>query len=365
MFWLIIAAVATAFFFAGEKREERKISSQPQVKGTSDDSASSDTSVASRKISSAGNESKGSRSIPFSPMIPSARVNDMVVDSRGTLWLATEKGLSSVINGQITDMSEDAGTFPAPQAECIAFDGQKIWVGTLFGLYSIARSGRTERHSVIDSPGGEMILDLTFDGMTLWVGTHAGSAFLDKDGKFVVLDSRVTNGGLRDDWCTNIMRFSGWFVATHDKGISFWNTGFKASNPEFWKNIDTAKSGIIRPITGLAFEGNHVWVDTSRGVLFLTTPLEKLFSESVSNFINYTTVHGLPSNRINAILSHRGAVWLGTSSGLARISKEKIEVVSPVDGTNPGSILALVASGDILWLGTAKGVQFINAAMVD
>lgn len=365
-FWGIVALIALIFFFVNEKKDrlmEHK-RTQPTISGRSDNSAKSDTSVASKKISNVP-EGKGNLIIPFSPIIPTASVNDLVVDSRGSIWIATEKGVCALTNGILKEFSDEKGTFPAPQAECLAFDGQKIWVGTLFGLYSMTRSGRVEKHPFFDDSAGEIIWDISFDGITMWLGTQSGAAFMDKEGKFVVIDSKVSNGGLRHDWCQNILRFSGWFVVTHDKGISFWNTAFKASNPEFWKNIDYAKSGIIRPVSGLTFDGKHIWVATSKGVLYLTTPIEKLFSESVSNFVSYTTVHGLPSNRINAIISHKGDIWIGTDAGLARISEKKIQSISPADGSPNAKVKALAASGDILWIGTDQGIQFINTAMVE
>ncbi|GAB4281123.1 MAG: hypothetical protein Kow0029_26090 [Candidatus Rifleibacteriota bacterium] len=367
-FWGIILVIAILFFLANERKQEQAANtpSQHAIPPASkpDNSASSHTSVATRKISNSSEETDN-LVIPFSQMISTPPVNDLIFDSRGGLWAATDKGVCSLISGNLKEYSSDYGTFPVPQAECLAFDGQKIWIGTMFGLYSMTRSGRTEKHEISSIPGTEMIWDILYDGVTIWVGTQSGAAFMDKDGKFITIDSQVSNGGLRDDWCQNILRFSSWFVAIHDKGISFWNTSFKASNPEFWKNIDNAKSGIIRPVSCAAFDGKSLWLGSSKGVLNLTTPIEKLFSESVSNFINYTTVHGLPSNRINAIIAHKGDIWVGTEAGLARISSDKIQTVAPADGSIVPPIRALAASGDILWLGTEKGIQFINTAMVN
>ncbi len=229
----------------------------------------------------------------------------------------------------------------------------------------MTRSGRIQKHEVLADPAGEIIWDVAFDGITIWVGTQAGAAFLDKKEKFVVIDSKISNGGLRHNWCQRILRFSSWFVAVHDKGLSFWNTNFKAANPKFWKNIDNARSSIIRPVSDLTFDGKHIWLATAKGVLFLTTPLDKLFSEPVSNFISYTVVHGLPANRINSIIAHKGSVWVGTDQGLARIHNERIHTILPSNGQTTGRIKSLSASGDILWLGSETGIQFINTAMVD
>jgi ligand-binding sensor domain-containing protein len=367
-FWGAIIIIAVLFIAANRNKHEGNIpaANRNQINGQQpSNSADTNTSAASRRIGEDSKKREGNLLIPFSPIIKTAAINDLVVDSRGTLWGATEEGVCSISNGLLREFSLTRGTFPALQAQCIAFDGQKIWVGTLFGLYSITRSGIVTKHQISQDPASEIIWDITFDGITIWVATQAGIAFKNKKNDFFILDKKVTNGGLRNNWCQNILRFSGWFIVAHDNGISCWNTGFKASNPEFWKNIDNARSGIVRPVSGMTFDGQNIWIATAKGALFLNTPIEKLFSESVSSFVSYTTVHGLPSNRVNDIITHRGAIWLATNGGLARIDQEEIQTISPTDGTMAQNLTALAASGDILWIGNNEGVRFINTAMVD
>jgi ligand-binding sensor domain-containing protein len=363
-FWFFVLVVSTFFFIAQEQKTDESKTGKNTLTDASDKSQRL-ASIATAKQKSQTSQDKNSLIIPFSPIINTAPVNDMLVDSSGTLWVATEKGVYSYANGMLRQFTQDKGTFIAPQAECLAFDGQKVWIGTLFGLFSISKSGRLQRHKISDNPGDEIIWDLEYDGITIWAGTQTGAIFINKQGEFVKINKKISNGGLRHDWCHKICRFSGWFAAAHDQGISFWNTGFKASDPSFWRNVDASRAGITRPVTGITTDGKNLWLSTANGVLYLSTQTDKLFSGSISNFIKYTSVHGLPSNRINAIISHKNAVWAGTDQGLARIKEEQIQIVTPTDARSSAKIKSVCASGDILWLGTDAGIQFINTAMVD
>jgi hypothetical protein len=167
------------------------------------------------------------------------------------------------------------------------------------------------------------------------------------------------------NWCQRVFRMENWFVVAHDSGISLWNTSFPAANPEWWKNIDHARAGLIRPVTDLAFDGKYLWLSTPRGVLHLTTPVNRFFSDFVPNLVSYSRVHGLPADRINSMIHHRGALWLATNAGIARIKNEQIQLISPESGNFARRIRKLAASGDLLWLGTDSAIQFINTAMVD
>lgn len=320
--------------------------------------------MAPRKISDEG-EPSSTLLVPFSRPIMTAAVNDLLVDPAGTLWAATEAGITSIQNDQVKHYRLADGTFPFPQAQCLAHDGQQLWVGTLYGLCVMSDNKRFLRAESSVSLPSQMIWDLTTDGKTLWAGTQNGAAFLGPDDTFVCINEETSNAGLRQNWCKRIFRVQNWFVAAHDSGISLWNTSFPAANPEWWKNIDHARAGLIRPVTDIAFDGKFLWLSTPRGVMHLTTPVDRFFSDFVPNLVSYSRVHGLPSDRINSIMYHKGSLWLATNEGLARIKNEQIQLISPESGNFARRIRKLAASGDLLWLGTENSIQFMNTAMVD
>ncbi len=368
-FWVIVIGIFYLFLHYKESvieipdTENRVVKNTAGVE-TSEKSAKAETSAAPRSISKVPGE--GSMvMIPWSNLIETAPVNDILIDPSGTVWAATEKGLTSISNEIKRDFSQDSGSFPVPQAECLAHDGNKLIIGTLFGLFSRDKQGKVELIGEDQGIKNEIIWSLDYDGSTVWVGTQDGFAFRSKSGRFNVIDGKISNGGLRNLWCQHIYKFANWLVVSNDKGLSIWNTTFKASNPDIWKNIDYIRAGIQRPVTGLAFDGKRLWLSTTKGIFALTTSLQKIFSGSVSNFVNYTEVHGLPSNHVNAIVAQNGSLWIGTNTGLARLKDDQIKIVNPTVGHFSSLIRALAISGDILWIGTDKGIHYINTAMVD
>lgn len=364
VFWGIIVLIGISFYMINEKKDYV----QPQTASTEsiqDSSREEARAAQASKRFSDTEDASGNIAIPFSRIIKTGPVNDLLVDPSGKLWAATENGLTSVFNDQTFHFSINQGRFPFPQAQCLAYDGQQLWVGSLFGL---CHKNSAERFQIAENSSqlpSSIIWSLSWDGAALWVGTQAGIAFKGTEGNFQIINEANTNGGLRHNWCKEIMRIANWLIVAHDKGISLWNTSFQASNPEWWKNIDNARSGIIRPITGLAFDGKNVWIATSRGVLLLNTSMDKFFSDTLNNLISYSRIHGLPSNRVNTILAHKGSIWLGTEEGLARIRDEKVQIISDNKDGRRKRIRKLAASGDILWIGSDEGIQFINTAMAD
>lgn len=317
------------------------------------------------KLISDSKEAPGALTIPFSRIYKTAPVNDILFDPKGRIWIAHEAGLSSIQDELIRHYSIEEGSFPFAHAECLAYDGKTLWVGTLSGLCQQNESGRFVRSDLSDSLPSQIIWSLQWDGTTIWAGTQKGAAFMKPGNNFQTIDEANTNSGLRDNWCHKIARFSSWFVAAHDRGLSIWNINFPASNPELWKNVDHARSVISRPITDMAFDGRNLWLGTARGVLMLSTPIDRFFNDFVPNLVSFSRIHGLPANRVNAIIAHRGAIWIGTDEGLARIKDERIQLITASSGDFSQRVRKLAASGDILWIGTDKGVQFINTAMVD
>lgn len=368
VFWLGILIVALVFMFINESKDGQNGQIQPahssSQQSNEEASPTADTAEAPKIITDSKDQA-GNLSIPFSRVLKTAPVNDLLIDPRGTVWVATENGISAISNDQVVNYSIDDGSFPFAQAECLAYDGKQLWAGTLSGLCQQNEAGRFVRAANSDTLPSQIIWSLLWDGTTIWAGTQNGAAFLTPSGIFQVLDETTTNSGLRNNWCKSIARFSSWFVAAHDRGLSIWNTNFPAANPEMWKNIDHARSVISRPVTDMTFDGRNLWIATARGVLLLTTPVDKFFSDFVPNLVSYSRVHGLQTNRVNAIIAHRDAIWLGTDEGLARIKDERIQLISADSGNFARKIRKLAASGDILWIGTDKGVQFINTAMVD
>ena len=368
LFWAIVLLIAVVFLAIQEsgRHEEQAAPDATGNAGLIPEQAEPATGISeATKLISDSKENTSNLAVPFSRIFRTPAVNDILVDPKGRVWVAHEGGVSSIIEDKVQLYSINEGSFPYAQASSLAFDGKTVWVGTLAGLCRQNESGRFVRADQSDSLPSQLIWSLKWDGTTLWAGTQNGTAFLKPGSQFQTINEHNTNGGLLNNWCRHIARFSTWFVAAHDRGLSIWNINFPASNPELWKNVDHARSVISRPITDMAFDGKHLWLSCARGVLMLSTPAESFFNNFMPNMVSFSRIHGLPDNRVNTIIAHREAIWTGTDEGLARIKNERINLITASSGDFSPRIRKLAASGDILWIGTDKGVQFINTAMVD
>ena len=80
--------------------------------------------------------------IPFSTLIKTPAINDIAFDNSGIVWLATEKGIYKLENNKLTEYSKANAKYPFPQAECLAFDGENLFAGSLFGLCKLSKSDK-------------------------------------------------------------------------------------------------------------------------------------------------------------------------------------------------------------------------------
>lgn len=365
-FWLLIFVIAYAFFVIN-KKSVIPVNS-PKSKKVFNSKSLTNNNLKTPVIghSKLGlNNQKSVVSVPWSQLFKTAPVNDIKVDPKGKLWAATESGLVSILNDKVTYYQQKLGSFPVPQAECLAFGGNKLWIGSLFGLFSINSDGILHNEDVDNKLSSHIIWSLCFDTQKLWVGTQNGLALLGKDKKIIEFNKTNTNAGLRSSWCQHLKKFGPWMIISHDKGISIWNMMFPASNNGAWKNIDAFKAGIALPITGIEYDGKTLWLSTNKGILKMPSSLENLFANKVANFINYTTIHGIPSDFVNSIVLINDSLWAGTDSGLVRIKGDEITKIQPLQNNEIFEIRSMTSSGDILWIGTNKGLYYLNTAMVN
>ena len=352
-----------------------------QYKSFTNDSSSQKDKNAIENLKQISSDSRGQKnlSVAFSQIIPTPPVNDIEIDQYKRVWIATEKGVYKLENDEMTAFTDANGKFPFPQANSIETDGKNIWVSSLFGICKYDESGKFINKTDKFSLPSNVVWDIKLDGDNLWVSTQKGIVFYksvevedeSNDAKSkIIIDKETTNNGLRSSWCTKIARYLNSLSVIHENGLSVFNIGFPAGSPNAWKNIDHTKSSISRPIYDMAFDGKNIWLGTSTGLMMVNTALKDFDSNFSPELVNYSELHGLPSNVIYSLVYHKNAIWLGTSKGLAKIRNNHIQTISDISGKKPEPIrtLAIQGEGDninLLWIGTNSGVQFINTQLAD
>ncbi len=104
-------------------------------------------------------------------------------------------------------------------------------------------------------------------------------------------------------------------------------------------------------------EGPSLHFAVENGVLWQATET-KVMSVSTKNasFSNHSTLGSLPAAGVRAMCTDSsGAVWIGTSDGLARRTGSSWEVFTAEKGLPKGAVNALLAVHEGVWVGTEEG----------
>ncbi|NLM17397.1 MAG: hypothetical protein GX221_06740 [Candidatus Riflebacteria bacterium] len=297
---------------------------------------------------------------PFSNLITTAPVNDILIEPDGSVWAATEEGAATYINGHITEYTSADGTFPFEQATSLLLSKDTLFVS---GFYGVAK--RTKNKFITSNIDISLIWDSLQDGASTWFSTQTGLYLVtEKDENPVKIDKDSTNNGLRYNWCRNLLRTGSKLFIIQDSCLSIWELSLPASNPNSWKRIEYSDLNINSPVNSVGFDGTHLWLATNSGLFRILPPLNEFGMPIKHSAELFTTLNNLPSNKINTVLGHKGNLWVGTEQGLAVVTQGgSIKQIVPDKPYRPLPIRALSFYGEILWIGTDSGLQFINTAM--
>ncbi len=137
---------------------------------------------------------------------------------------------------------------------------------------------------------------------------------------------------------------------------------FASNNLQQWRWIDGT---IAVPLLGvraqaMTVRAQRAWIGTDRGLVRVTLDA----SEAVAA---WTTLDGLPDERVYAVAAIGDGVWAGTARGLVWVSDSSDTRDRRTRGIGARlldntSIYALQAVGDTLWIGTSGGLVALQGA---
>jgi ligand-binding sensor domain-containing protein/signal transduction histidine kinase len=322
--------------------------------------------------------------------LPDPKVNCLLADVNGILWVGTDDGIVRWIGSRLTRDGIPA-SFKHVQVLVLVKDRDaNIWVGTdSGGLLRLNDRGfpplnegeGRSREAVtavfedregnlwIGSDSGiERLRDSAFvtyslpeglpsDGNKpvfvdsenrLWVPPVAGGLWWMKDGRH----GRVTIADLDQDVVYSIAgRNSELWLGRQRGGL----TALRSERGSFITRSYTQADGLAQDSiysVYLARDGT-VWAGTlSAGVSALRNHI----------FTNYTTANGLASNTVASILEgHDGTMWFATPSGLSALSNGHWQSYATRNGLPSENVNCLLEdSTGVLWVGTASGLSFLG-----
>lgn len=320
--------------------------------------------------------------------LPHNQVNAIAQSADGYLWLATWDGLVRY-NGLEFHVF-DRGNTPALKDNGIRSvrtteDGAVV-IGTSRGGVTIKRGDSWRTWLVEDGLSQEEVMDALIDKKgRLWVATESAGVtrielnkqkaeptyFNSRHG----LPSDVAYGLLLDmDGSVWVATAAGLVHFADDRPVLFDKVSGLPDAPIFQLIQDRSgtifvgtERGVYRrkgksfvlQSSKLPVDGVPSLATDAAGNLWVGTVNNGLIRESVNSLERFTSVLGLPNNRVAALLVDReGSIWAGTNAGLLRLSDAPFSTVNRDQGLTDNYVRALTESRDgSIWIGTSRGLN--------
>ncbi len=315
---------------------------------------------------------------------PTLYVNDLLEDSRGTMWISTSPtGLLRYRQGRFDHLDKSQG-LPSNALHGLLEDREgSLWIGTdggLARLKDLKFVNYTTRHGLSDD-AIRVVTEARGGGM--WVGTYGGGLNLLRDGKVTAYGAAE---GLKNLFIRTMCEEpNGDLWIGTDRGVSLLHDGKITALPEPAGKIDALAR--LRDGTILISTSGGVWARRSGGALSLAYPLTgnsepRVILErtdgslwlgtyaglvDVTNNLRWTTREGLPSNMVFALHEDpNGDLWIGTHDGLARMRKGRIDSITTREGLPDGVVFQIIddARGHF-WLTSPRGLSRIDRESID
>ena len=277
------------------------------------------------------------------------------------------KTLLVVVRGNRIQQRLAAGSdLPEGRIQTLMADREGgLWIGMSKGLARLA-AGRVQTMPVTDPLASMSILSLMEDREgDIWVGTETSGLNILRDQRFKTIDTRE---GLTSDATTAVVQDKAGtvWVGTQGGGL---NAIRRGRDGTIKVNSFGLRNGLMSDlILSLAASPNgDVWVGTPDG-------LNRIRGGKVDAF---TSADGLPDDFIRSLLvDPDGSLWIGTRRGLAHWtnaagyapghnSQPRIEIFTHTDGLGSDTTGALArdAAGN-LWVATFGGLSRLHAGTI-
>jgi len=296
--------------------------------------------------------------MPVSDPLASASILSLLEDREGNLWVGTETGGLHILRDQRFRVEGVREGLPSDKITSVVEDRSgHLWVGTNGGgLHNHESGGRVRNLDVRDGLLSDVILSLApAPNGDLWVGTPDGLNRIR--GRHI--DAYTLADGLPDDFIRSLYADADgslWIGTRH--GLAHWPGASSAALPTHVETI-TRTNGLGSDMVGAIERDNSgdLWVATFGG-------LSRLHGHQWANF---TTANGLSSNVVTALLPRSdGSLVVGTRDKGWNLFRSGH--FSPVrsNGLEQSSIYAILDDHlGHLWFATAHGIARCDCQMAD
>ena len=299
-------------------------------------------------------------------------------DSRGTLWIGGNQGLSRFDETKrsfhtLAHNPEDPASIGAKSVRAIAEDSTgQLWVGTYGDGLSRLDKQRQRfehfRHDPNDAStlsGDQVTVIFEDQDKRLWVGTTAGLNLIDKETGAAVsfVHDSADPSSIAENSVTTIYedRTGLLWIGTKTRGVSKWNPRSWAYGFEPVKEIGV---GVERQPNVTAFVEDRtgtLWVGTFGEGL---NAIDRASGEIIQYRNDTASAYQVNDNRVMSLLEDRaGNLWIGTmANGLSRLDSESGKVDEfqhvandPRSLSADGVVTLFEDSKGNIWVGTFGG----------
>ena len=268
------------------------------------------------------------------------RISGIAVAADGAVWVATFDRGVAVRDGDEWRLLATADGLIDPFTTAIAADGERVLVGTQVGL-TVFEGSSVRSLGLEQGLPHEHVSAVAVGGESFAVGTFGGGIGRFADGEW----SRVDAPDLpsRHVQAVAIDERGGLWVGTRD-GLALHDDG----GWQILRGPEGPPGPRITAISTAPDSGDRsLWAGTfERGVGHLQE----------GQWTEYALDDGLPSLEINAIVHHRGVVWVATNAGPAWFADGRFAAHPRLGHLHGKAVVALASDGDSLWMGTTRGV---------
>ena len=316
--------------------------------------------------------------------LPHNQINGIAQTADGYLWLGTWEGVVRY-NG-LEFHTFDRSNTPELKDNGVrsvraSADGSVV-IGTSRGGVTVKRGDNWETWSTEDGLAQDEIMDALHDREgRLWVATESAGISRVANGRVTHFDTRnglpsnVTYGLLQaadgSIWAASaggLVRFvdDKPVVVAADAGLPQvpvfrvlqLGNGDLAVGTE--RGAFRGKDGRFQPLSpDLPVDGVPSLAEDAAGNLWVGTVNNGLIRLSKSGAEQFSTLRGLPNNRVAALkIDREGSLWAGTNAGLLRLSDAPFTTWNGDQGLSDDYVRALFEdpNGGI-WIGTGRGLN--------
>jgi ligand-binding sensor domain-containing protein len=297
-------------------------------------------------------------------VFPSKVINKIIVDTNGSKWFATEKGVISFDGLKWISYTDDQNKTTGSVSDII-FDQlsgvQKLWLGTNVGLSSYEFGTSTISTNNFNTSKDEILSDtvsaLGVDNEAVkYIATSKGLSILKDDnwdvfygrnGEEILAEFKISSVAVADNGYI--------YAATEGGGISRFKYTDAISGATTF-NLPWAGGLPSENVLFAVTDGNAQWYGTDNGVAYHSTENTK------TDWTTYTREDGLICDTVYAIaIDQIGNVWFGTHRGVSKLNGNQWQSFTKTDGLIDNKVNTIAIDTDkSVWFGTDKGISHFS-----